>query len=135
MERIFIAAVVTVISAAGCSSDGVDYETYPGDEGSIWIVSDCPNTDQLLSGGDPDGLPGISSTQDREAIESWLGVGGGSVVVPRNGEVWERMSDGSIVVTQVEDYMIEVTIEDANKCPSMPAFNNGVPVVYRIASD
>jgi hypothetical protein len=97
-------------------------------------VSDCPNTDQLLS-GNADGLPHISSTQDRKAIEDWSGDGGNSAVVPRNGEVWERMSDGTVVVTQVEDFMIEVTIHDASMCPSMPASNNGVPVVYRIASD
>jgi hypothetical protein len=97
-------------------------------------VSDCPNTDQLLS-GNADGLPHISSAQDRKAIEDWSGDGGNSAVVPRNGEVWERMSDGTVVVTQVEDFMIEATIHDASMCPSMPASNNGVPVVYRIASD
>lgn len=135
MRHSFLVFGVVVILLAGCSGEAVGYETVAGDEGSVLIVSDCPNTDQLLSGGNADGLPHISSTQDREAIEVWLGNGDNSAVVPRNGEVWERLSDGTVVVTQVEDFMIEVTIDDATKCPSMPASNNGVPVVYRIASD
>jgi len=106
------------------------YDTYTDDEGNVWIVSDCPNTDQALS-GNPDGLPFKGETTDREKIETWLGDGG--TVVPRNGDVWERTSDGSIVVTRVKDYMIEVTVRDVSECPSMPAVNNGVPVVFRIA--
>jgi len=134
MRHLYVVVVVIAILLAGCSGEKVSYETYVGDEGNVLILSDCPNTDQLLS-GHPDGLPHISSTQDRQAIEDWLGTGGSSVVVPRNGEVWERMPDGTVVVTQVEDFMIEVTIDDASNCPSMPTVNNGIPVVYRIVSD
>ena len=133
MRHLFIIVVGATLLAA-CSGDNGSYATYADNEGNVLIVSDCPNTDQLLS-GNADGLPHISSTQDRKAIEDWLGDGGNSAVVPRNGEVWERMSDGTVVVTQVEDFMIEVTIHDASMCPSMPASNNGVPVVYRVASD
>lgn len=130
MSRVLIAAAVAIIAFAACSAEEATYDTYTDDDGNVWIVSDCPNTDQALS-GNPDGLPYKGETTNREKIEAWLGDGG--TVVPRNGEVWERASDGSVVVTRVEDYMIEVTVEDVGECPSMPAVNNGVPVVYRIA--
>jgi len=90
------------------------------------------NTDQLLIGEGGDGLPHKSATADRVAIEEWLGNGGRSSVVPRNGDVWERTPDG-VVITRANDYMIETTVDDASQCPGSGAFfNNGVPVVYRI---
>ncbi len=42
-------------------------------------------------------------------------------------------SDDSIVVTRVEDYMIQITIEDASECPILSMTNNGIPVVFKIA--
>lgn len=110
----------------------VDYETY-SEGGNVWIVSDCPNTDQVLKGF-PDGLPFAGEIKTREEIEAWLGTGGNSKVVPRNGEAWDRNPDGSIFTVEVEDFMIEVTIDDVSACPSMPTVNNGVPVIYRIES-
>ena len=71
----------------------------------------------------------------REEIEAWYGTGGNSVVVPRNGEAWDRAADGSVLILRVEDFMIEVTLDDASQCPSMPSMNNGVPIIYRIAGD
>lgn len=114
-------------------SDEVTYTTYFRD-GNTWVESDCPNTDHALT-GNPDGLPHISSTTDREAIQAWLGEPENARIVPRNGEVWERDSDGRVVVTQVQDWMIEVTIDDPAKCPGLPTSTNGVPVVYRIAGE
>ncbi len=134
MKRTVIALIVFAVLVAGCSAERSDFETYTDSEGNVWIVSDCPNTDQTLS-GNPDGLPHVSSVQTREEIEAWYGTGGKSVVVPRNGEAWDRAEDGSVVVFQVDDFMIEVTLDDASQCPSMPSMNNGVPIIYRIAGD
>ncbi len=131
MKR-YVALIVAAVLGAGCTADS-DFETYT-EFGNVWIVSDCPNTDQALS-GNPDGLPHVSSVQTREEIEAWYGTGGKSVIVPRNGEAWDRAEDGSVVVFKVEDFMIEVTLDDASQCPSMPSMNNGVPIVYRIAGD
>lgn len=109
-----------------------DYETYADAEGNIWIVSECPDTDQVLR-GNPDGLPHISSVQTREEIEARYGSDEHSRIVPRNGGVWDRAEDGSVVFMQGEDFMIEVTLDDASQCPSMPAMNNGVPIIYQIS--
>ena len=133
MKR-YIALVLAAVLSAGCTAGNSDFETYADSEGNVWIVSDCPNTDQTLS-GNPDGLPHVSSVQTREEIEAWYGTGENSVVVPRNGEAWDRAADGSVVILDVEDFMIEVTLDDANQCPSMPSMNNGVPIIYRIATD
>ena len=134
MKRKFIGFIVSAVVFAGCTADDSEFETYTDSEGSVWIVSECPNTDQTLS-GNPDGLPHISSVQTREEIEAWYGSGENSVIVPRNGEVWDRAEDGTVVVFQVEDFMIEITLDDASQCPSMPSMNNGVPIIYRIAGD
>lgn len=111
----------------------VAYETY-SEDGNVWIVSDCPNTDQALRGF-PDGLPFAGEIQTREEIEAWLGTDGSSRVVPRNGEAWDRNPDGSVFTVEVEDFMIEVTIDDVSQCPGAPVVNNGVPVIYRIVGD
>ena len=132
MKRL-VALIMAAVLSAGCTADS-DFETYADSEGNVWIVSDCPNTDQTLS-SNPDGLPHVSSVQTREEIEAWYGTGGNSVVVPRNGEAWDRAADGSVIILQVEDFMIEVTIDDPNNCPGGPVFNNGVPIIYRIAGE
>ncbi|MGB7859316.1 MAG: hypothetical protein WBM90_02335 [Acidimicrobiia bacterium] len=134
MRPTVIILVLLALFVAGCTSEDSDFETYTDSEGSIWIVSDCPETDQVLS-GNPDGLPHVSSVQTRDEIEAWYGTNANSAVVPRNGEVWDRAEDGSVVVFQVEDFMIEVTLDDTSECPSMPSASNGVPIVYRIAGD
>jgi len=107
-----------------------EFATYT-DEGNVWIVSDCPNTDQMLR-GNPDGLPAVDGIQTREEIEAWLGTGGNSKIVQRNGEAWDRNPDGSVFTLEVEDFMIEVTLEDESGCPGASVINNGVPVIYRI---
>lgn len=108
----------------------LEYETYI-DGGNVWIVSDCPNTDQVLA-GHPDGLPYAGEIQTREEIESWYGTGDNHRVIRRNGEAWDRDADGVVYTVWVEDFMIEVTLEDASQCPAMPTMNNGVPVIYRL---
>jgi len=134
MKRTIIAVIVSAVVVAGCTAENSDFETYTDSEGNVWIVSDCPNTDQTLS-GNPDGLPHVSSVQTREEIEVWYGTEGNSVIVPRNGEAWDRAADGSVAVFPVEDFMIEVTLDDASQCPSMPSMNNGVQIIYRIVGD
>ena len=134
MKHPIIALIASAVFVAGCTAQDSDFETYADSEGNVWIVSDCPNTDQMLS-GNPDALPHVSSVQTREEIEARYGTDGNSVVVPRNGEAWDRAEDGSVVVVQVEDFMIEVTLDDASQCPSMPTMNNGVPIICRIASE
>ena len=79
--------------------------------------------------------PSAITVITREEIEAWYGTGENSAVVPRNGEAWDRAADGSVVILEVEDFMIEVTLDDASQCPSMPSMNNGVPIIYRIAAD
>jgi len=113
------------------SSEEGTYSTYAEGE-NVWVVSDCPNTDQTLA-GNPDGLPHVGSTTDRDAIEAWFGSPENSRIIPRNGEVWEGVADGTIQVTQVEDWMIEVTVDDLGSCPGAPSSTNGVPVIYRLA--
>ena len=109
------------------------YETY-SEGGNVWIVSDCPNTDQVLR-GNPDGLPFAGEIQTREEIEATLGSSGSSKVVPRNGEAWDRNPDGTVFTVDVEDFMIEVTVDDLSQCPDAPVFSNGVPLIFRIAGD
>jgi hypothetical protein len=111
----------------------ITYTTYVDGE-NVWIESDCPNTDQVLK-GNPDGLPHISSVLTREEIEARQGLSENSRIIPRYGEVWERTANGEVVVTQVDDYMIEVTLDDIGQCPSAPTSANGVQVIYRIAGD
>lgn len=117
------------------SSPDATYTTHVDAEGNVWIVSDCPNTDQLLE-GNPDGLPHISSVQTREEIVASRGDNEDSRIIPRNGEVWDRTADGEIVVTRVEDYMIEVTLDDISRCPGGgPSSVNGLQVIYRISAN
>ena len=131
MKR-YVAIIVAVVLSAGCTAEDSDFETHTDAEGNVWIVSDCPGTDQTLT-GNSDGLPHVSSIQTREEIETWSGTESNWRVVPRNGEAWDRAADGSIVIMEVEDFMIEVTLDDSSQCPSMPSSTNGVPTIYRIA--
>jgi hypothetical protein len=49
MKR-YVALIVVAVLSAGCTAGDSDVETYADSEGNVWIVSDCPNTDQALSG-------------------------------------------------------------------------------------
>jgi hypothetical protein len=137
VKRIMLCLLaVAAVGLAGCSGeDGVwgnaDLESY-SEGGNVWIVSDCPNTDQILS-GNPDGLPYAGEIQTREEIEAWLGTDDNARVIPRNGEAWNRDADGNVSIVQVEDFMIEVTLDDIDGCPDAPVVRNGVEVIYRIA--
>lgn len=125
----------TVPDETTVPSEEVTYTTYVAAHGSVLIKSDCPGTDPVLK-GNPDGLPHISSTTDREAIEELFGDLPDNVrLIPRNGEVWERTTDGRVVVTQVEDWMIEQTLDDPEQCPQVPQVMNGLPVLYRVATN
>ncbi len=127
-----ILALALLVSCSGGAGD--DFSTYTDGEGNVWVVSDCPDTDQALR-GNPDGLPNVSSVQTREEIEAWLGDRDDTRIIPRNGEVWERTTDGTVRILQAEDFMVEVTIDDAGKCPGAPASVNGVPFIYRVTGD
>jgi len=109
----------------------LEYETYSEGD-NVWIISDCPNTDQVLR-GNPDGLPYAGEIQTREEIESWYGTGGNHRIIRRNGEAWDRDEDGNVYTIQVEDFMIEVTLDSLAECPSTPVVDNGVPLIFRIA--
>lgn len=132
---VLLLLIVGTISGCGrtVTSSDASFETY-SQGGNVWIISDCPNTDQVLA-GNPDGLPPIDDIQAREAIEAWVDTAGDARVVPRNGEAWGRNEDGTVFTTQAQDYMVEITLRDVSECPDAPLFMNGVPVIYRLADD
>jgi nucleotide-binding universal stress UspA family protein len=104
--------------------------TYVDAEGLIWYETDCPDADVVLFSG-ADRLPAIETTE-RAAVEAFA-KGTVYTVIPRNGWVWERLPDGSVLVSQVEDYMLERTIESVDQCPPIPSHNGmGIPVAYRV---
>jgi len=108
--------------------------TYADESGWLWYATDCPDADVLLLAG-ADGLPGKETTERATVEASAEGIPEYRVI-PRNGWVWERLSDGSVLVSQVEDYMLERTIESADQCPNVPSYNGmGIPVAYRISGD
>jgi len=131
MGRTMAFAIALVLALPACTSDTAEFDTYTEEDGSVWIVSDCPGTDQLLN-GEPDGLPAVDGIQTREEIESWLGSGSSSRIIPRNGQAWERNADGTVYTVAVKDFMIEVTVDSPSDCPGVPTMNNGVPVIFRI---
>ena len=108
--------------------------TYADGAGRLWYETDCPDADVLLLAG-ADGLPARETTE-REAVEASAEGIPEYRVIPRNGWVWERLNDGSVLVSQVEDYMLERTIESADQCPNTPSHNGmGIPVAYVIKGD
>ena len=108
--------------------------TYADESGWLWYETECPNADVLLLAG-ADALPGKVTTE-REAVEASADGIPEYKVVPRNGWVWERSSDGSVLVSQVDDYMLERTIESADQCPNTLSHNGmGIPIAYRISGD
>jgi hypothetical protein len=109
--------------------------TYADEQGFLWYATDCPNADVLLSAESADALPNIETTA-RDHVEAIAQSSPEYRVIPRNGWVWERTDDGGFRVRQVEDFMLERTIESAEDCPPIPAHaTEGVPVAYRITSD
>lgn len=110
-------------------------KTYADEFGSLWYATDCPNADVLLSSESADALPNIETTA-RENVETVARTSPEYQVIPRNGWVWERTDDGGYRVLQVQDFMLERTIESADQCPRIPAHATGrVPVAYRIIGD
>lgn len=106
---------------------------YADEQGFVWYATDCPDADVLLSAPSADALPNIETTS-REHVEAIAQTSPEYRLIPRNGWVWETTDDGGFRVLQVEDFMLERTIENANQCPSLPAHaTEGVPVAYRIA--
>jgi hypothetical protein len=73
---------------------------------------------------------------DQERVEALArGYGDDAEVVPRNGEVWDRTANGSVVLERVDDFMLLVTIDDASECPDAPMVVNGIPVVYEVHTE
>ena len=114
------------------STSSSSASTYVDESGRIWYETDCPDADVVLLAG-ADGLPPKEATE-REAVEGYAERNPEYRVIPRNGWVWERLDDGSVSVIQVEDYMLERTIESADQCPGGPVYV-GIPVAYRISDD
>ncbi len=119
---------------------------YTDESGRVWMATDCPAADILISGGEDaaDGLPKKGQTdQDRvqflvtEYGDYFLDQSGVAAVnvTPRNGEVWAGPGDGDFTVVEVEDFMVEVLIEDEQHCPSTPSSWNGIPVAYNLAGE
>jgi hypothetical protein len=114
-----------------CATGETTANTYADESGWLWYATDCPVADVLLLAG-ADALP-AKETTERAAVEASAEGIPEYRVIPRNGWVWERLSDGSVLVSQVEDYMLERTIESADQCPNAPSHNGvGIPVAYRI---
>lgn len=110
----------------------LENNTYADEQGFLWYATDCPNADVLLSAESADGLPNIETTS-RDHVEAIAQTSPEYQVIPRNGWVWQRSDDGGFRVLQVEDFMLERTIENADQCPPIPAHaTEGVPVAYRI---
>ena len=106
--------------------------TYADEGGFLWYATDCPDADVLLSAPSADALPNIETTS-RDHVEAIAQTSPEYRVIPRNGWVWERTGDGGYQVLQVEDFMLERTIDNADECPDIPAYaTEGVPVAYRI---
>lgn len=106
---------------------------YTDELGREWHATDCPNADVLLS-GTPDGLPMRGQT-DLDRVLSIVEDNDRASVIPRNGEVWGPEENGSVAsVSRARDFMIQVTIDNADECPSAPQINNGIPIAYKIGS-
>ncbi len=127
-----ICAALMVLTSA-CTSGEPTANTYIDELGLLWYETDCPDADIILF-ADADGLP-FKETTEREAVEAFAHGIPEYRVIPRNGWVWERLSDGSVLVSQFEDYMLERTIESADQCPQVSSNAGGIPIAYRIEGD
>lgn len=133
MKSIAGLALLAMVLVA-CATEETTANTYADEDGWLWYATDCPDADVLLLAG-ADGLP-AKETTERASVEASADGIPEYRVIPRNGWVWERLSDGSVLVSQVEDYMLERTIESTDQCPNVPSYNGmGIPVAYRISGD
>ena len=132
MSRFAVLALAVMLASAACTSEETKSNTSADVAGRIWYQTDCPDADVLLLGG-ADGLPPKGATE-LEAVEAYAERNTQYRVIPRNGWVWERSGDGSISVIQVEDYMLELTIQSEDKCPGGP-IHVGIPVAFNIADE
>jgi hypothetical protein len=134
MGRIAAIAVLLILLTA-CSNDdsndALPYETSKDLAGVVMTETDCPTAETQISGGAPDGLP-MKGQTELARVEAEAAMGGNSEVVPRNGEVWSRTDDGTVVVERVDDFMILTTISDPSQCPDAPMFSGGIPVIYQV---
>lgn len=119
---------VIVVLLAACTSSGPTSNTYATSDGQLRYESDCPAVDPVLL-SDPDGLPNVESTT-LEAVEAYVAADPIYRVIPRNGWVWERASDGSVLVYQTEDFMLERTIDSVDNCPTTYFFPSGIPIAF-----
>ena len=134
MRRLLLAFAALLVLISACTSEESTVNTYADGSGWLWYETDCPKADVLLLAG-ADGLP-AKETTEREAVEASADGIPEYKVIPRNGWVWERSSDDLVLVSQVEDFMLERTIESADQCPNAPSHNGmGIPIAYRISGD
>jgi hypothetical protein len=127
-----LSVVVLSIALVACTQAEATFDTYT-EAGVEWIATDCPQADQALAGGSGDGLP-MKGQTDRDRVEAFVAENYvDASVVPRNGEVWDRADDGSVVLERVSDFMLQVTIDSVSDCPSAPMSSNGIPIVYVIS--
>ena len=134
LSRSLLAYVALMVLTSACTSGEPAANTYADELGLLWYETDCPDADIILF-ADADGLP-AKETTEREAVEAFAEGIPEYRVIPRNGWVWERLGDGSVLVSQVEDYMLERIIESADQCPPIMAHSGGgIPIAYRIEGD
>ena len=120
------------IALVACTQAEATLDTYT-EAGVVWIATDCPQADHALAGGSGDGLP-MKGQTDRERVEAFAAEHyQDASVVPRNGEVWDRTDDGGVVLERVDDYMLQVTIDSVQDCPTAPMTSNGIPIVYVVS--
>ena len=120
------------IALVACTQAEATLDTYTED-GVVWIATDCPQADHALAGGSGDGLP-MKGQTDRERVEAFASEHyQDASVVHRNGEVWDRTDDGGVVLERVDDYMLQVTIDSVQDCPTAPMTSNGIPIVYVVS--
>ena len=116
----------------GCLSlfEYVTFEVRVDDDDSSWVISGCPGTDQNLTGGSGDGLPPAEAVLTLEEVEATFWGRDDAVIIPRNGEV---RTGSDVELVKVEDYLVRITVSDPAGCPGIPAFVDGVPVIYWVA--
>ncbi len=119
--------------AEGCRSliEDVTYQVRGDVDGSSWIVSGCPGTDQGLTGGSGDALPPADSVLTLNEVEAIWGGREDAMIIPRNGEGWVRTSEG-VQLVRVEDYVVRIMIDDPAGCPGVPSIVEGVPLIYQV---
>jgi hypothetical protein len=120
------------IALVACTQAEATFDTYT-ESGIEWIATDCPQADHALAGGSGDGLP-MKGQTDRERVEAFAAeYYDDASVVPRNGEVWDRTDGGGVVLERVEDFMLQVTIDSVQDCPTAPMSSNGIPIAYVVS--